>query len=162
MASDLEVGNERTPLLRQNRRSHLQQEQDEEAFSIIASTVTKEEQQLAGSTVGERLPYNDYTTIDWLHDLVLTTSPNFRTTKYSLTFHPGQRLIPSPLSPVTSWSSPRTAFPLRRMLWLDRRNRHRRTYRLCSICRRRCRSHGIRLERGILFWSRISKPRGVL
>ena len=48
--------------------------QDEEASSVIASTVTKEEQQLAGSTVGERLPYNDYTTIDWLHDLVLASS----------------------------------------------------------------------------------------
>ncbi|KAF1944515.1 chloride channel-like protein 3 [Clathrospora elynae] len=68
--ADSEAGNERTPLLHQNRLSQLQHEQDEEASSIIASTVTKEEQQLAGSTIGERLPYNDYTTIDWLHDLV--------------------------------------------------------------------------------------------
>jgi chloride channel 3/4/5 len=71
MASDTEAGNERTPLLHQSRLSQLQHGQNEEASSIIASTVTKEEQQLAGSTVGERLPYNDYTTIDWLHDLVL-------------------------------------------------------------------------------------------
>ncbi|KAL1792087.1 hypothetical protein ACET3X_009838 [Alternaria dauci] len=70
MASDQENGHERTPLLHQSRLSQLQHTQDEEASSIIASTVTKEEQQLAGSTVGERLPYNDYTTIDWLHDLV--------------------------------------------------------------------------------------------
>jgi chloride channel 3/4/5 len=63
---------ERTPLLRPNRLSQLQHEQDEEARSVISSTVSKEEQQLAGSTVGERLPYNDYTTIDWLHDLVTT------------------------------------------------------------------------------------------
>jgi chloride channel 3/4/5 len=59
-------------LLRPNRLSQLQHEQDEEARSVISSTVSKEEQQLAGSTVGERLPYNDYTTIDWLHDLVTT------------------------------------------------------------------------------------------
>ncbi|CAN9087068.1 unnamed protein product [Alternaria alternata] len=70
MASDQENGHERTPLLHQSRLSQLQHAQDEEASSVIASTVTKEEQQLAGSTVGERLPYNDYTTIDWLHDLV--------------------------------------------------------------------------------------------
>jgi chloride channel 3/4/5 len=43
---------------------------DEEAASIVTSAVTKEEAALGGSTVGERLPYNDYTTIDWLHDLV--------------------------------------------------------------------------------------------
>ncbi|KAF2031989.1 chloride channel-like protein 3 [Setomelanomma holmii] len=69
MASNEETG-ERTPLLRPTRLSQLQHEQDEEAQSIISSSVTKEEQHLAGSTVGERLPYNDYTTIDWLHDLV--------------------------------------------------------------------------------------------
>lgn len=40
------------------------------AVSIISSHVSKEEQELAGTAVGERLPYNDYTTIDWLHDLV--------------------------------------------------------------------------------------------
>ncbi|EKG19232.1 Chloride channel voltage gated [Macrophomina phaseolina MS6] len=37
----------------------------------ISSAVSKDEQQLmAASVVGERLPYNDYTTIDWMHDLV--------------------------------------------------------------------------------------------
>ncbi|KAH6056714.1 chloride channel protein [Parastagonospora nodorum] len=66
MASD----HERTPLLQPSRLSELQHEQDEEAQSTISSAVSKEEQELAGSTVGERLPYNDYTTIDWLHDLV--------------------------------------------------------------------------------------------
>ncbi|KAK0115400.1 hypothetical protein ONS96_013856 [Cadophora gregata f. sp. sojae] len=30
----------------------------------------KHEQELAGTAIGERLPYNDYTTIDWLHDLI--------------------------------------------------------------------------------------------
>jgi len=70
MASDTEPGNECTPLLSQPRLSQLQHEQDEEASSIVSSTVTKEERRLADSTVGERLPYNDYTTIDWLHDLV--------------------------------------------------------------------------------------------
>jgi chloride channel 3/4/5 len=72
MTSDHEAAGERTPLLHPNRLSQLQHEQDAEAQSTISSAVTKEEQQLAGSTVGERLPYNDYTTIDWLHDLVHT------------------------------------------------------------------------------------------
>jgi chloride channel 3/4/5 len=69
-----EESSEHTPLLHPSRLSQLQHEQDEEANSVISSTVTKEEQQLAGSTVGERLPYNDYTTIDWLHDLVTSLS----------------------------------------------------------------------------------------
>jgi chloride channel 3/4/5 len=70
MPSDHETAGEHTPLLHQNRLSQIQHEHDEEARSIISSSVTKEEQDLAGSTIGERLPYNDYTTIDWLHDLV--------------------------------------------------------------------------------------------
>ncbi|KAK4891627.1 hypothetical protein LTR27_009796 [Elasticomyces elasticus] len=53
-----------------DRRLSKVRQQDEEASSIIKSHVTVEEQELKGSTVGERLPYNDYTTIDWLHDLV--------------------------------------------------------------------------------------------
>jgi chloride channel 3/4/5 len=68
------AANERTALLlhvaNDRRLAELQHEQDEEAQSIISSTVTKEEQAMGGSTVGERLPYNDYTTIDWLHELV--------------------------------------------------------------------------------------------
>jgi len=61
---------EQTPLLRPNRQSHMQHEQDEETQSIISSSVMKEERELDASSVGERLPYNDYTTIDWLHELV--------------------------------------------------------------------------------------------
>lgn len=38
--------------------------------SIASSHVSKEELALGETAVGERLPYNDYTTIDWLHDLV--------------------------------------------------------------------------------------------
>lgn len=65
---------ERSPLLepqvqRDRRLSRLIQ-QDEEATSMVKSHVTIEEQYLADSTIGERLQYNDYTTIDWLHDLV--------------------------------------------------------------------------------------------
>ncbi|KAI8936396.1 hypothetical protein NX059_006806 [Plenodomus lindquistii] len=70
MPSETEDNNENTPLLHQSRISQLQHTQDQEAQSIISSTLTKEEQHLSGSTIGERLPYNDYTTIDWLHDLV--------------------------------------------------------------------------------------------
>ena len=74
MSSDLEAGNERTPLLHDPRLSRLEHEQDTETASATSSTLSKEEQQLADSTVGERLPYNDYTTIDWLHDLVCVFS----------------------------------------------------------------------------------------
>jgi chloride channel 3/4/5 len=44
-----------------------------DAESIISSHVSRDEQALGETAVGERLPYNDYTTIDWLHDLVGTT-----------------------------------------------------------------------------------------
>lgn len=61
--------NEQSPLLGQARRlSRLQH--DQEADSMVKSHVTIEEHAMGGSTVGERLAYNDYTTIDWLHDLV--------------------------------------------------------------------------------------------
>ena len=62
--------NEHTRLLpAQDRRlSAIHHEGD--AQSIISSHVSKEEQLLSDTAVGERLPYNDYTTIDWLHDLV--------------------------------------------------------------------------------------------
>lgn len=68
MPPDLEA-HEHSPLLRHDRTlSALQQELDSE--SIMGSHVSKEEQLLGDTAVGERLPYNDYTTIDWLHDLV--------------------------------------------------------------------------------------------
>lgn len=41
-----------------------------DGVSVVSSHVSKEEHALGGTAVGERLPYNDYTTIDWLHDLV--------------------------------------------------------------------------------------------
>lgn len=73
MPPDVEHANERTKLLpnglANDRRLGAIQHEDE-ASSVIASYVSKEEQALASAAVGERLPYNDYTTIDWLHDLV--------------------------------------------------------------------------------------------
>lgn len=68
MAQDVEHANERSHLLAQDRRCSAIQHED--AHSIISSHVTKEEQALGSTAVGERLPYNDYTTIDWLHDKV--------------------------------------------------------------------------------------------
>ncbi|KAI4191649.1 MAG: hypothetical protein LQ346_004674 [Caloplaca aetnensis] len=69
---DVEQATERTHLLArlvQDRRlSAVQHETD--AGSTISTHVSKEEQLLSTTSIGERLPYNDYTTIDWLHDLV--------------------------------------------------------------------------------------------
>ncbi|KAK4944414.1 hypothetical protein LTR66_014499 [Elasticomyces elasticus] len=74
MAKDLEHGvDERTRLLHGSavdRRLSAVQQRDDAASSVVKSHVTVEEQAMAGSTIGERLAYNDYTTIDWLHDLV--------------------------------------------------------------------------------------------
>ena len=72
MPQDEEQANERTKLLyhaaNDRRLSAVQQE--EESQSLIGSHLSKDELALHNSPVGERLPYNDYTTIDWLHDLV--------------------------------------------------------------------------------------------
>lgn len=70
MTPGKEAASERTPLLDSSRLPQPQNDRDEEAESVFTSSVTKDEQHLNGSTIGERLPYNDYTTIDWLHDLV--------------------------------------------------------------------------------------------
>ena len=69
--SDLEQApHERSHLLpkHDNPLNGLQHEED--AQSIISSHVSKDEAALSATPIGERLPYNDYTTIDWLHDLV--------------------------------------------------------------------------------------------
>ena len=69
MARDEEQADERSHLLPSDRRiSRVRVENDAE--SVISSHVSKEEQALSGTAVGERLPYSDYTTIDFLHDLV--------------------------------------------------------------------------------------------
>lgn len=74
MPADLEQASERTQLLyhiaNDRRLSVLQQDLDQQ--SVISSHISKAEQALSATPVGERLPYNDYTTIDWLHDLVGT------------------------------------------------------------------------------------------
>ena len=46
----------------------------DDVSSIISSHLSKEEQALSATATGERLPYNDYTTIDWLHDMVSTNT----------------------------------------------------------------------------------------
>ena len=72
MPQDLEQPNERTKLVphtaNDRRLSAVQHEEDRQ--SVIGSYVSKDEQALSSAPIGERLPYNDYTTIDWLHDLV--------------------------------------------------------------------------------------------
>lgn len=72
MPQDIEQPNERTQLLPHpaniRRLSAIQHEEDQQ--SIIGSHVSKDEHALSSAPIGERLPYNDYTTIDWLHDLV--------------------------------------------------------------------------------------------
>ena len=75
MPQDPEQATERTKLLyhvaNDRRLSAVLQEND--AQSLIGSHVSKDELALSSAPIGERLPYNDYTTIDWLHDLVCKT-----------------------------------------------------------------------------------------
>ncbi|KAJ9607957.1 hypothetical protein H2200_008036 [Cladophialophora chaetospira] len=69
MTGDEERAHEGTHLLPHDRRLG-SLAPDTDTASIVSSQISKEEQALSESAVGERLPYNDYTTIDWLHDLV--------------------------------------------------------------------------------------------
>ncbi|KAL3427960.1 voltage gated chloride channel [Phlyctema vagabunda] len=69
MARDEEATDERSPLLNP-QIAQLNGRQHDDTSSLISSAVSKEEQALSGTAIGERLPYNDYTTIDWLHDLI--------------------------------------------------------------------------------------------
>lgn len=61
---------------------------------------TAEEVKMADTAVGERLKYNDYTTIDWLHDLVHRYPHDVDESRkmYSL-IRLGQRLEPHALHP---------------------------------------------------------------
>lgn len=72
---DIEHDTEHTHLLSyqaQDRRlSAVRRQADAE--SLVSTHISKEEQLLSTTSIGERLPYNDYTTIDWLHDLVSQT-----------------------------------------------------------------------------------------
>lgn len=72
MPQDIEQPNERTKLLPlpTTNRPLSTVVQEEDAQSFIGSYVSKDEQALSSAPIGERLPYNDYTTVDWLHDLV--------------------------------------------------------------------------------------------
>lgn len=73
----------------------------EDADSIISSHLSKEELALGSTAIGERLPYNDYTTIDWLHDLV--TSTDFHRSESHLT-NTDQRLLPLPRFARQRWN----------------------------------------------------------
>jgi chloride channel 3/4/5 len=70
MANHNEPATESSHLLARDQRLGSVFRDNMDAESIISSHVSRDEQLLRETAVGERLPYNDYTTIDWLHDLV--------------------------------------------------------------------------------------------
>lgn len=62
-----------TPLLHPHHNPHSDSHHhtyDGDVESILSSHISKSERALHSTPLGERLPYNDYATIDWLHDLV--------------------------------------------------------------------------------------------
>jgi len=99
MPQDLEQATERTELLYHvaNDRRLSAVLHEDETRSIIGSHVSKDEQALASASIGERLPYNDYTTIDWLHDLVRfpnVLSEHYLTSRRSKTLTVSARFVP--------------------------------------------------------------------
>ncbi|KAF2762013.1 hypothetical protein EJ05DRAFT_507613 [Pseudovirgaria hyperparasitica] len=87
---------ERTSLLHNHILETSHDHIDEEA----TSHVSKEEPALAESSIGERIPYNDYTTIDWLHDLVKST---YRQRTLHATTSRWYRYVLIPLDALTGW-----------------------------------------------------------
>lgn len=80
MEDTRQPSSETSPLL--NASGHTS---DRDIESLLSSRLSKDERALHASSgsVGERLAYNDYTTIDWLHDLV-KDSARFRQLRNNL------------------------------------------------------------------------------
>ena len=160
MPLDLESADERTKLLRRDvNGSRLDAIQQEDAQSIIGSYVSKDEQALSSAPVGERLPYNDYTTIDWLHDLVTKCLTSRRALGL---MNPGQRLLPVSLCIVRKRHPTSSPVYFRDMLRLDRSCPYRHPYCLCCLPRRRGRSYRERLEAGLLLFKHVCQSRELL
>ncbi|KAK1752840.1 H(+)/Cl(-) exchange transporter [Echria macrotheca] len=74
MAARGEEADEITPLVGHANlppgHAHGRRRSIETASSIMSSRLSRDELALADTAIGERLPYDAYQTIDWLHDLV--------------------------------------------------------------------------------------------
>lgn len=78
MVNEEDHAAERTHLLPHSKRlGSVSVRPGHDAESIISSHLSRDELALGGTAVGERLAYNDYTTIDWLHDLVLSVALDY-------------------------------------------------------------------------------------
>jgi chloride channel 3/4/5 len=71
------------------------------------SRISKDEAALSGTAVGERLAYNDYTTIDWLHELVRP----FQSPITFLVVFSQNRLLPSSSKPYSTSSKSHSNTP---------------------------------------------------
>jgi hypothetical protein len=153
-----EDANERTRLLLvdaraaelSGRRRSSQQRPTEldEAPSIISSHVSKEEQELAGTAVGERLPYNNYTTIDWLHDLVCPIGICKALPR--LTTASDQGLISISGYPFSEKHQRLAARRLGSMPRMGSSRPNRAVHRHCGLSGRRCGRNNIRLQGRVL------------
>ena len=133
-----EMADENTPLIdveqAPDRRLSRLIQKDDAASSIVKSHVSVEEQAMAGSTVGERLAYNDYTTIDWLHDLVSVSSFAAKIKEaYTII---GQRFLSSSQYPQQKEPQRQSTRSLRLILWLDSSSNDRSLDSLRSLPRR--------------------------
>ena len=109
--------------------------------SIISSHLSKQERALADTPIGERLPYNDYTTIDWLHDLVrLQLSRRSRIAQ--LTWLKGERLLPLSFCSFATISERTDSISVRLLPRMASSCTHWPAYRLRCFPRRYSCSHG--------------------
>lgn len=114
------MGDSHTPRLEPSESSPLlgpaTHSSDADVESLRSSTVSTSKHALHASSdaVGERLPYNDYTTIDWLHDLVRDSSSSS-----SARLHQRQHLSPSSSSSSPFSPSPSVGVRDRLALWWD-------------------------------------------
>jgi chloride channel 3/4/5 len=69
-SSDMANETERSPLLGHEGDGQARQLDQNSSSMAKDPEASAEEVKMGETAVGERLKYNDYTTIDWLHDLV--------------------------------------------------------------------------------------------
>lgn len=134
---DVEQATERSHLLPRaiNGRRLSEVQREEDVASIISSHLSKQERALADTPIGERLPYNDYTTIDWLHDLVGLILIG-RWMNVTLTKIPGQGFLPLPIYTLSARFQKQGPVDLRCFSRLDSCHSHRSINRLCGLpCR---------------------------
>lgn len=95
--------------------------------------ISDDEQRLKETYVGERLPYSDYASIDFLHDLVSNNKLHFVPDNGPLNWHIGKRLRAPSCHSRSRRSALQDYQPSGPGFGLDGRSLDRHTYCMCRL-----------------------------